>query len=169
MERRYYYRDSSGEDTNLQLYSLKQAKLQWADLEGDLEQGNTSELIHEKCVFLICTMGLSVSQLLGQNNPAPEDHVPSPSKLFSAFVDYYSLDQGLKVQFKKFIEVYDHCRHFGLTNQGRRHYEVSQVTPETARDHYLFGLSVWELVIEVFRKDPRNHLRDLDLSTVEAE
>mgnify|MGYP007053801879 CR=1 FL=1 len=81
--RRYYFIDSSGEDANLQLYSLKQAKLQWAALQDDLSVSDQIEHFHEKCVFIICTIGLSVSQLLGQNNPAPTDRVPSPTKYSS--------------------------------------------------------------------------------------
>ena len=49
---RYYFIDSSGEDTNLQLYSLKQAKLQWASLEQDLvESADQVEHFHDRCVW----------------------------------------------------------------------------------------------------------------------
>jgi hypothetical protein len=82
----YYFIDSNGEDTNLQLYSLKQAKLYWADLERDLAESEEVEHFHERCVFVICTMGLSVSQLLGQNNPQPNERVPPPSTIFNSLV-----------------------------------------------------------------------------------
>jgi hypothetical protein len=96
--RRYYFIDSSGEDTNLQLYSLKQAKLQWASLEQDLvESADQVEHFHDRCVFIICTMGLSVYQLLGQNNPQPSERVPSPTNIFAALVDHHSLDAGLSL------------------------------------------------------------------------
>ena len=165
----YYFIDSSGADTNLQLYSLKQAKLHWTALQSDLAGGTGVEHFHERCVFVICTIGLSVSQLLGQNNPAPDERVPSPKRIFDSLVDRHALDPGLKPKFQEFIDTYDHCRHFGLTNDGSRHWQVSQVTLEKTRDLYEFGLSVWDIVIAVFRQDPQNQLDDLDLTVVQDE
>lgn len=166
---RYYFIDSSGEDTNLQLYSLKQAKLQWAALQHDLSAGDEVEHFRERCVFLICTIGLSVSQLLGQNNPKPSDRVPSPKSIFDSLVDTHGLDRTLKSKFKEFIETYDHCRHFGLTDDGSRHWQVSQVNLEKTREVYEFGIFVWETVIGVFRQDPKNELDELDLSVVQDQ
>ena len=166
---RYYFIDTSGEDTNLQLYSLKQAKLQWAALQHDLKLGDDVEHFHERCVFLICTIGLSVSQLLGQNNPAPSKRVPSPKDIFDSFVDIHGLDPTLKLKLKEFADAYDHCRHFGLTSDGSRHWQVSQVTLDKTRELYETGLLIWETVIEVFRLDPQNQLDALDLSVVQAE
>ncbi|TWT19425.1 hypothetical protein FQY83_13855 [Luteimonas marina] len=166
---RYYFIDSSGEDTNLQLYSLKQAKHQWATLQDDLSAGDQVEHFHERCVFLICTIGLSVSQLLGQNNPEPSDRVPSPKSIFDSLVDRHRLDSTLKSKFKEFIDTYDHCRHFGLTNDGSRHWQVSQVTLDKTRETYEFGLLVWDTVISIFRRDPKNELDELDLSVVQDE
>ena len=166
---RYYFIDSSGEDTSLQLYSLKQAKLQWAALQDDLSAGDQLEHFQERCVFLICTIGLSVSQLLGQNNPEPSGRVPSPKSIFDALVDRHRLDPALKIKFKEFIDTYDHCRHFGLTDDGSRHWQVSQVTLDRTRETYEFGLLVWDTVIGTFRRDPKNELDDLDLSVVQGE
>ncbi|MDN3523080.1 hypothetical protein [Halomonas ramblicola] len=166
---RYYFIDSNGEDTNLQLYSLKQAKLYWAALEHDILESAEVEHFHERCVFIICTIGLSVSQLLGQNNPEPDSKLPSPSKIFDSLVDKHGLDPSLKDQFKEFIDAYDHCRHFGLTNDGSRHFQVSQVTLDKARKFYGFGLLVWETVVDIFRRDPESELNDLDLERIENE
>lgn len=166
---RYYFIDSSGEDTNLQLYSLKQAKLQWADLQRDLSDGGDVDHFHERCVFVICTIGLSVSQLLGQNNPAPSKRVPAPKDIFSSFVDTHGLDPELKTKFGEFIDSYDQCRHFGLTSDGARHWQVSQVTLTRTQELYDFGLLVWDTVIGVFRRDPQNHLDELDLSAVQNQ
>jgi len=110
-----------------------------------------------------------VSQLLGQNNPVPDERVPSPKHIFDSLVDRHALDPMLKVKFKEFIDTYDHCRHFGLTNDGSRHWQVSQVTLDKTRELYEFGLSVWDTVIGIFRRDPQNELDDLDLSVVQDE
>ena len=165
--RRYYLIDSNGEDTNLQLYSLKQAKLYWAALTNDLAQGRDVEHFHERCVFIICIIGLSVTQLLGQNNPVPGNRVPSPSKIFESLVDEHQLAHELKDQFREFVDTYDHCRHFGLTSDGSRHWQVSQVTLEKTRKLYEFGLFVWSTVIGIYRRDPHNELDDLDLDGIE--
>ena len=169
MTHRYYYIDSSGPDTNLQLYSLQQAKLYWSGLEKDLAENDQIEHFHERCVFIICTMGLSVSQLLGQNDPAPSERVPSPSMIFNNLIDKHNLKGSLKQQFREFIDTYDHCRHFGLTSDGSRHWEVSQVTLEKTRKMYKFGLLVWETVIDIFRKEPGSELDDLDLEEIEHD
>ena len=169
MTRHYYYIDSSGPDTNLQLYSLQQAKLYWSALERDLADSDQVEHFHERCVFIICTMGLSVSQLLGQNIPEPSGRVPSPSNIFGSLIDKHKLDAHLKDQFREFVDTYDQCRHFGLTNDGSRHWEVSQLTLDKTRKFYSFGLVVWETIIGIFRKDPDNELEELDLSGIEQE
>lgn len=166
---RYYYIDSDGEDTNLQLYSLKQAKLYWASIEHDLLESDQVEHFHERCVFVICLIGLSVSQLLGQNNPDPCKRVPPPYEIFESLVDKHGLNASLKEQFKEFIDTYDHCRHFGLTNDGSRHWQVSQVTLGKTRNLYEFGLLVWDTVIDVFRQYPESELDELDLSEIENE
>lgn len=164
---RYYYIDSNGEDTNLQLYSLKQAKLQWVELQKELSQMGEVENFHERCVFLICTIGLSVTQLLGQNNPNPFERVPSPKKLFESLVEANNLDPAFKYKFMQFIDTYDQCRHFGLTNDNSRHGQVSEITLKKTEELYKFGLLVWDIVIKIFRKDPQNELDELKLSVIE--
>lgn len=169
MARHYYYIDSCGEDTNLQLYALKQAKLYWAALQHDLTQVEDCDYFHERCIFIICTMGLSVSQLLGQNNPTPSGRVPSPKDIFEALVDKHGLKPELKQVFRDFIETYDRCRHFGLTNDGSRHWHVSQVTLDKTRELYEFGLEVWKAVIDIYRRDPESDLEHLNLDQVEKD
>ena len=110
-----------------------------------------------------------MSQLLGQNNPEPSDRVPSPQSIFDALVDRHRLDPALKIKFKEFIDTYNHCRHFGLTDDGSRHWLVSQVTLDRTRETYEFGLLVWDTVIGTFRRDPKNELNDLDLSVVQDQ
>ncbi len=165
----YYFIDSNGENTNLQLYTLKQAKLYWANLERDLSENREVDYLHERCVFIICTIGLSVSQLLGQNNPEPSNQVPSPPIIFNSLVDKHGLDQSLKKKFQDFIKAYDHCRHFGLTIDGDRHLEVFKLSLENTRSIYDFGLFVWNIVIDAFRRDADSELNDLDLQRIEYE
>lgn len=163
----YYYIDSDGgDDTNLQLYSLKQAKLYWNLLESEVSSGQAVVHLPERCVFIINIIGISVSQLLGQNNPKPSKRVPSPDKIFNSLVDKHKLDPRLKGHFKEFIDTYDHCRHFGLTDDYSRHFQVSQVTFDKTRKIYEFGLLVWDTVIAIYRNDSKNELGELDLKGI---
>ena len=164
--RRYYFIDSNGEDTNLQLYSLKQAKLYWQRLEEELRETSEPEDLHERCVFVIATLGLSVSQLLGQNNPHPAKDVPSPWKAFQAIAEDASWTNDFANRFREFIDAYDHCRHFGVTTSNERHDQVASITVDRTRELYTIGLEVWDGVIEYYRRDPDNDLDELDLENM---
>ena len=63
----YYHLDSTGEYTNVQLYSLRQAKRYWRKIQKDYQKyGEHTENLKERCVFVLATLGLSISQLLGR-------------------------------------------------------------------------------------------------------
>lgn len=166
---RYYHLDSDGEDTNLQLYSLRQATSYWECLREDVAAGDQVADFHERCVFVICTIGLSVSQLLGQNNPSPSHRVPPPTSIFETLVRTHSLDPTLSAKFSEFIGTYDQCRHFGLTHDGTRHFEVSQLTYAKAQQQYEFGLLVWKTIVGLYRKDPQNELDELNIDDLQHE
>ncbi|WP_431023944.1 hypothetical protein [Halomonas sp. H5] len=167
---RYYHLDSSGcEDTNLQLYSLKQAKLQWDELERKVSNVGLVSNLHERCVFIIIILGVSISQLLGQNNPYPSNRVPTPKDIFKSLVQKHSLSDTLISEFENFIDAYNSCRHFGLTTDGSRHAQVSKFTYEETLNLYNFGLKVWDVVISIYKKDPDNDLQDLDLQNIEKK
>lgn len=164
---RYYHLDSSGdEDTNLQLYSLKQAKLQWAEIERKVSSGGLVPNLHERCVFIII-LDISVSQLLGENNPYPSNRVPAPMDIFKFLVQKHNLSDTLISEFENFIDAYNSCRHFGLTADGSRHAQVRKFTYEETLNLYNFGLKVWDVVISIYKKDPENDLQDLGFPNIE--
>ena len=166
----YYHLDSNGEDTNLQLYSLKQAMRYWEDLERDIASyGDDASDVKERCVFVLASLGLSVSQLLGQNNPNPKDSVPYPLELVSSFVDEHGLDPKVKKDFERFNYFYNGCRHFGLTTGIKGYDRIDQLTLPVAMECYEFGLHLWEAVISVFRQDPNSDLEEFDLQAIEHE
>ena len=170
MVSRYYHLDSSGEDTNLQLYSLKQAMSYWEQLESDLDQhGDAALNVRERCVFVLSNLGLSISQLLGQNNPAPSERVPYPRDLVAAFVDKHQLDPEIKNKFERFNYFYNGCRHFGLMTTGKGYDRVDQLTVPVARECYESGLELWRTVILVFREDPESDLDEFNLEYIERE
>src|SRR5690242_899960 len=67
----YCHLDSSGTDTNLQLYSMEQAAHYWNELMGDMRHYGAARVdrLKERLVFIMNCFGLSLSQLLGQNWP----------------------------------------------------------------------------------------------------
>lgn len=89
--RRYFHLDTAGvdgEDTNLQIYSLRKAKRDWAELVRDYAKyGDETDNLRERCVFVLATLGLSISQLLGQNDPDVGADVRHPIQIFDAFVE----------------------------------------------------------------------------------
>jgi hypothetical protein len=165
----YYYRDTSGPDTNLQIYALRRAKEEWWELDYEIAQVGESGVcdLKERCVFVLAILGLSISQLLGQNNPSPSESVPFPIDLFKAFVNAHNLDSSLIAQFESFNRAYNGVRHFGTTTSGKGHAEADSLTFQAAKRHYEFGLRVWKEVIAVFCKDASNELDDLDIDDIE--
>ena len=165
--RRYFHLDTAavnGEDTNLQLYSLRKARRNWAKLVRDYaEYGDDTDYLRERCVFVLATLGLSISQLLGQNDPSVGADVRYPIQIFNAFVDAHGLDADLKRQFERFNYFYNGCRHFGKTTTGKGYKRIEEVTFPVARECYEFGLTVWRTVIGVYRDEVGNELDDLDV------
>jgi len=157
----YYYLTSEGEDTNLQLYSFRQAKRHWRELCDEYERfGEDAENLTERCVFVLATLGLSISQLLGQNNPNVQKDVPYPIGVFSDFVDAHGLDPSLKNEFKRFNYFYNGCRHFGRTTSGKGYRGIDELTFQTAKECYEFGLKVWRTVIRVYDREEEADLEE---------
>jgi hypothetical protein len=157
----YYFIDSDGEKSNLPLYALKQAKHQWASL-----QENQTECFHERCVFLICTLGLSVSQLLNLYDQGPSTSIRFPKEIFDSLVKDNHLDATLTDRFEIFNTAYNICRHFGFSKDSIRYYDVNTITFESMQEHYEFGWLVWEVVIMIFRRNPANDLNEFNLSNL---
>lgn len=136
----YYHFDSEGEGTNLQLFSFRHARKLWRELESDYERlGEKIKDLNERCVLVLTTLGLSVSQLLGQNNP---NNLRFPIEIFNDFAARESLDQEMTEQFKEFNTVYNDCRHFGPD----KYETVDGLTFEVTKQYFQFGLKVWREV-----------------------
>ena len=157
----YYHLITEGEDTNLQLYSFRQAKRYWNELRNEYaEFGENTEHLKERCVFVLATLGLSISQLLGQNNPTVQKDVPYPIDVFFEFVDAHGLDPSLKDDFKRFNYFYNGCRHFGRTISGKGYQRINQLTFQVAKECYEFGLRVWTIIIRVYDQDEESDLEE---------
>jgi len=166
----YYHLDSGGERTNLQLFALKEAKRTWDGLAKEvLEYGEDVENLKERCVLALANLGLSISQLLGQNNPAPEAWVPPPLEILRKFVRHHGLSSDLVVRFERFNYFYNGCRHFGKTTTGRGYKSVDELTFTVARECYEFGLEIWSIVIGVYGRQPDSDLEGFDIENVSED
>lgn len=126
--------------------------------------GENTKDLKERCVFILATLGLSISQLLGQNDPSFESDVRPPFRIFNAFVDAHGLDPNLKTRFERFNDLYNGCRHFGKTTTGTGYLRVDQLTYQVAKECFEFGMEVWQTVINVYRNEEDSDLDDFDLN-----
>ena len=157
----YCYIDSTlGFATNLQLYSLRQAYRDWIYLQ-EHNDNLTDEKIKEICVFITATLGLSLSQLLGQNFPGPHtrEGVPAPKKLFENIMPKYFNDTNkyntLKNNFFELVDFYDASRHFGLDKDKKRHDKMDDITIYKVNDFLKTAFDIWDYII-LFKKNEKN-------------
>ncbi|MBZ9974385.1 MULTISPECIES: hypothetical protein [unclassified Mesorhizobium] len=156
--------------TNLQLYALLQAKRYWNVLAADYlrDKQDTNDLV-ERCVFIVATLGLSVSQLLGQNDPAPTiGKIASPRSIWKRFVAKHGVTDVSTDEFEKFMEIYDACRHFGVSPDGLGHSRLEQLDFETTRRWYNVAHLIWLAVIKALRADPQNVIDVIEVDGFEV-
>lgn len=158
-ETKYYcYLDSGGPYTNLQLFSLKKAYDEWLSLSSDYEKyGEKTERLKEKLVFILSCLGISLSQLLGQNAVIIKKKIDCPRELLAAFLDEsrydYNKKKLLKGKFNKLIEYYDTCRHFGRVKGNTKWKKVDSLSFKRIEDFMQTTLEIWNAVISHHRAD----------------
>lgn len=169
--RPYYSINTDGtSSTNLQLFALLQARRYWNELAVNYLQDKeaTKDLI-ERCVFIVATLGMSVSQLLGQNDPAPPaGRVASPRAIWRRFVAQHGVTEVGTDEFDKFIDIYDACRHFGVSPDGLGHARLEALDFEATGRWYQVAHRIWLAVIKALRADPRNVIEEIDIEGLEA-
>ncbi|TIV98315.1 MAG: hypothetical protein E5V85_11720 [Mesorhizobium sp.] len=170
--RTYYSINTDGTcSTNLQLYSLLQAKHYWKALAKDYRQHKEATgHLTERCVFIVATFGLSVSQLLGQNDPAPKARgVDTPKEIWKRFVDQHGVTEVSTDEFDKFIDIYNACRHFGVSADGVGHDRLEPLDFDATRQWYEVVLRIWVAVMKALRvADPWNVTEDVDVASLKA-
>lgn len=168
---RYYCRRESAASalkTNLQVYSLGQAAKGWNDLEQAIAAVGYKGVDHfiERLAFILACLGLSLSQLLGQNSSSPEkDRIDQPGALLSKTLTSSHADQTtrrrLNSTFQEFIRYYDSVRHFGR-NRDEKHYRtIDGLTVQKLARFCLMTLEVWDVVLASYRDDDQNDLREI--------
>jgi len=145
----YYYRTSPGIGTNLQLYSLRQAWRCWQDLSSKKDQLGEGK-IRERCVVTVVLLGISMSQLLGQNTPLTSDTIPPPRRLLQKFLDQTAISNAQKEnvidRFGNFMDMYDDCRHFGPP----KHQKLDSLDLKATESFVDLTIEIWDIVLGHF-------------------
>ncbi len=170
----FYHRETSGHGkTNLQLFSLVQAIKYWGAAEIEFRKGHRDKAaLLEYYVFVIACLGLSLSQLLGQNYSKEASSLPELHVLLSdIFQRIPAIDKNQKKrvinEFGKLIALYNQCRHFGITRGGKTHSEVAAISHDQVARYVSLTYEIWNLILNLYRTDPQNELSELENAKIE--
>jgi hypothetical protein len=158
-ETKYYcYLESWGASTNLQLYSLYKAYEEWHRFSSDYKcAGEDTEHLKERLVFVVSCLGLSLSQLLGQNAVKIKKKIDRPDALLAAFLNEsrYSKNKKklLNKKFKEFIQYYDACRHFGKAGDNKVWKQLDSLNYTMVEKFIHTTLDIWNAVIKHHRSE----------------
>lgn len=167
----YCHLDSSGslEHTNLQLYSLQQAANGWNELVDMAANMSINHVDHlrERLAFILSCLGLSLSQLLGQNSPSPEkEKMDQPGDLLGDLLTRAGVNRTtrrrLNSMFQDFLAYYGAIRHFGRNKNEKNYRTVDNLTLGELNRYHRMTVEIWDIVIAMYRKDKENDLEEVD-------
>lgn len=151
----YCVRESYGIYTNLQLFSLRQAWSCWRELKQKKNKLTEAKCL-ERYVVVIDLIGLSLSQLLGQNIQHSSSRIDPPKQLLSRFLNITNYSDEIKEnlidRFKEFVDFYDGCRHFGPP----KHEILNTLNYHKTELFVNLALEIWNRVINHFAPVPEN-------------
>ncbi len=160
---RYYCHLSSpttSSDTNLQLYSLIKASEAWNELANIISKVGIDDVDHftERCSFIIATLGLSLMQLLGQNNPSPEkENMGRPHEMFSYLLHRTRTDRTKQKQlnktFREFLKYYAIIRHFGKNKFDQNYHDLDRLTLDEVNRFRKMTIEFWNIMIDMYRQE----------------
>ncbi len=165
----YCHLDSTGslEYTNLQLYSLQKAANDWNELVDLIADHGIDHVDRprERLVFILSCLGLSLSQLLGQNCPSPEkDKMDQPRVLLGTILIRAGVDRTkqrrLNKTFTDFLSYYGAVRHFGENKNKQNYLTVDQLTFRRLDRFLRMTIEIWDIVIAMYREDQKTDIED---------
>ena len=154
----YYSITSGGSDTNLQLESLAVARREWRRLNDERARLTPGQII-QRCAAVCANLGLSVSQLLGQNVPQQSEHIDLPQSMLRKML----AGTGLTRLEETVVSLLDQCediRHFGKTAGGKKHTSVAALTFQRTKEYFDATMQLWNVVIARYKQQPMNDLHD---------
>lgn len=163
----YYRLDSLGVETNLQIYSLKQAAQYWNALVNDIDatgEENVTDLT-ERAVFILSSLGLSLTQLLGQNWPIPDkSRHNTPGEILGLILKCSHLDKNeikrLNKGFADLLDSYGSVRHFGENKDLANYASVDDLSITKLKGFVKLALDIWDTVISIQNGNDVNDLAE---------
>lgn len=166
----YCRRYSAGSplSTNLQLYFIRHATDGWNRLlQATTARGfDAVDDLKERLAFIVVCLGLSLSQLLGQNSPSSDkDRMDQPKTLLRNILARSHVDRTKRRQlnstFKDFLSYYDSVRHFGKNRNERNYRIIDKLTMQELGRFCRMTIEVWDAVIDIYRDDDKNDLHEI--------
>lgn len=155
------------EYTNLQLYSLQKAANDWNELVDLVVDHGIDHLdrLRERLVFILSCLGLSLSQLLGQNCPSPgKEKMDQPGVLLGNILIRADVDRTTRSRlnrtFMDFLSYYGAVRHFGENKNKQNYRLIDQLTLKRLDRFFRMTIEIWDIVIAMYRDDPKNYIED---------
>lgn len=156
--------DTNGllDSTNMQLFSLEKAAESWNDLVEEMKERPQRNLVEMRAFVLSC-LGLSLSQLLGQNCPSSDkESVAEPGDLLSSVLaracDDRTTRRRLQHKFADFLRYYGAVRHFGQSKGDAKHATVSRLTFPMLKGFRDMTIEIWDLVIAMHSRSTQNNI-----------
>ena len=107
----------------------------------------------EKQVFIMNCIGLSLTQLLGQNNPSSG----YPKDLLKNLLDNHEIDQDTRchitIMFCEFNKYYNAGRHFSK----KKYLLIDELTIEKLDNYRRMTIKIWDIVCQLFDENGINH------------
>ena len=156
-------------DINLQLYSLQKAAENWNELIYSIKQRTQSgdvNLRKEKLVFVLNCLGISLSQLLGQNSPSPDNvRIDDPRKALRKILSENKIDGEKRDlildQFAEFVKYYDTGRHFGLNKDRQKYRIIDQLTLEKLDHFRCTAITICDIINKLFENGKNKSVSEL--------
>jgi len=123
--------------------------------------------LKERLVFILSCLGLSLSQLLGQNCPSPEkEKMDNPGVLLGKILKDDIVDRTkrrrLNNTFNDFLFYYDTVRHFGENKNQQNYRTIDQLTLKRLNRFVHMTVEIWDIIIGMYRKNPKNDIDDFN-------
>jgi hypothetical protein len=160
------YSAGSMPDTNLQLYSLQEAAKGWNELVKEVTtRGNAGvDNLTGKAAFVLSCLGLSLSQLLGQNSPSSDnDKIDEPNDLLNSILVRGDVDRStrrrLNREFQEFLPYYDTVRHFGKNRDEKKYRTIEKLTMQELDRFRRMTIEIWDVIIGIYQKDNQDDFK----------
>lgn len=166
---RYYCHLATSGDvdsTNLQLYSLQQAARCWNELTEDRAHYSSTDDIPyytERLAFILTCLGLSLTQLLGQNVPSREKKIMAAAgDLLTALLARAAVDETMKSrlssEFQDFLSFYNAIRHLGDSGNGEKYRKLDELAIGDLDRFRQMTVQIWNVAIAMYRNDGESEI-----------